>query len=62
MGYKRKGITLINQEVLINGKVRERPYWAMTNWGRNPLGLGIHTSSGGETVGGNVSVYVYDVD
>ena len=36
------------------------PYWGATNLGTN-LGLGFQTGLGGETVGGNVSVYFYDV-
>ena len=51
MGYKRKSVTLIDQEVLINSKVRERAIRSCDEFGRNPLGLGIQT--------GTVSVYVY---
>ena len=36
------------------------PYWAVTNWGSNLLGLGFQTGLGRETVSGSVSVYVYD--
>ena len=32
------------------------PYWGVTNWGSNPLGLWLRTGFGGETVGGNVFV------
>ena len=51
MRYKRKNITLISHEVLINGKEHERPYWGVTNWGSNRRHRAL-TGLGGEKVGG----------